>query len=62
MEPRTKPELRQAIVACWREMDQDKAMLRKMMESIPARLMAMVDRGGRQVAHKHYKPYEMAYK
>ena len=61
-EPRTKPELRAAIVTVWREMDSDKAMLRKMMESIPARLMAVIDRGGRQVAHKHYKPQEVAYK
>ena len=61
-EPRTKAELRAAIVAAWREMDEDKPMLRSMMESIPARLMAVVERGGRQVAHRHYKPQEVAYK
>ena len=61
-EHRTKPKLSATIVTVWQEMDRDKAMLRKMMESIPARLMAVIDRGGRQVAHKQYKPNEMAYK
>ena len=49
-------------MSAWQEMNADKEMLKKMMESIPARLMACINRGGRQVSHSHYKPNEVAYK
>ena len=61
-DPKTKAELKAAIVATWQQMDANKDMLKRMMESIPARLMACVARGGRQVSHRHYKPHEAAYK
>ena len=62
LEPKTNADLRAAIITAWQKLDGNKDMLRKMMESIPARMMACINRGGRQVAHRHYKPYESEYK
>ena len=45
-------------MTAWQELDDNKEMLRKMMASIPARMKACIARGGRQVSHKDYKPYE----
>ena len=41
--------LKKAIIAAWREIDDDKALCRQLMASLPHRLQAVVDKEGRQI-------------
>ena len=53
-EPKTKSQLKKVITAVWREIDSDKALCRRLIQSIPFRLEAVVAAGGRQVRKEDY--------
>ena len=53
-EPKSKAELKSVITKVWREIDQDKELCKRLMQSIPKRLQAIVDVGGRQITKIDY--------
>ena len=52
--PRNKAELKRVITRSWREIDQDKEMIRNLISSIPKRLKAVIDVDGRQITKEDY--------
>ena len=52
--PRNKAELKRVITRSWREIDQDKEMIRNLISSIPKRLQAVIDVDGRQITKEDY--------
>ena len=53
-EPKSKAELKSVITKVWREIDQDKELCKRLMQSIPKRLQAIIDVGGRQITKIDY--------
>ena len=51
---RNKAELKRVITRSWREIDQDKEMIRNLISSIPKRLQAVIDVDGRQITKEDY--------
>ena len=51
-EPKTKAELKKVIIKVWKEMDRDKVLCRNLISSIPVRLQAVIDVGGRQITRR----------
>ena len=51
-EPKTKSQLKKVITAVWREIDSDKALCRRLIQSIPFRLEAVVAAGGSRSGRK----------
>ena len=47
--PTNKAQLKRVITRSWREIDQDKQMIRNLISSIPKRLQAMIDVDNRQI-------------
>ena len=47
-------QLRNAIVQAWREIDQDKALCRRLMASVPRRLQAVINNNGSQIHKNDY--------
>ena len=47
-------QLKKAIIAAWREIDNDKALCRHLMASLPHRLQAVIDKEGCQIQKKDY--------
>ena len=47
-------QLKKAIIAAWREIDDDKALCRHLMASLPHRLQAVIDKEGRQIQKEDY--------
>ena len=47
-------ELKRVITRSWREIDQDKEMIRNLISSIPKRLQAVIDVDGRQITKEDY--------
>ena len=47
-------QLKKAIIAAWREIDDDKALCRRLMASLPHRLQAVIDKEGRQIQKEDY--------
>ena len=47
-------QLKKAIIAAWREIDDDKALCRHLMASLPHRLQAVIDKEGRQIHKEDY--------
>ena len=48
-EPKSKAELKRVIIKVWKEVDMDKLLCKKLMQSIPARLQAVIALEGKQV-------------
>jgi len=42
------------MIAAWREIDDDKALCRHLMASLPHRLQAVMDKEGRQIHKEDY--------
>ena len=47
-------QLKKAIIAAWRENDDDNALCRHLMASLPHRLQAVIDKEGRQIQKEDY--------
>ena len=47
-------QLKKAIIAAWREIDDDKALCRHLMASLPHRLQVDIDKDGRQIQKEDY--------
>ena len=54
-EPKNKAQLKRIIISVWREIDEDKGMCRRLMQSIPARLEAVISVQGRQIWKADYQ-------
>ena len=52
---KSKAELKRVITRCWREMKQDKGLIRRLVTSIPRRLQAVIDKEGSQVTKEDYQ-------
>ena len=52
--PHNKQALKRVIIRSWREIDQDKVMIRNLISSIPKRLQAVIDLQGRQITKEDY--------
>ena len=52
--PTNKAQLKRVITRSWREIDQDKQMIRNLISSIPKRLQAVIDVDGRQIIKEDY--------
>ena len=52
--PHNKQALKRVIIRSWREIDQDKVMIRNLISSIPKRLQAVIDLEGRQITKEDY--------
>ena len=53
-EPKSMAELKRVISKVQREIDQDKELCKQLMQSIPKRLQAVIDVGGRQITKVDY--------
>ena len=47
-------QLKKAIIAAWKEIDDNKALCRHLMASLPHRLQAVIDKEGRQIQKEDY--------
>ena len=47
-------QLKKAIIAAWRGIDDDKALCRHLMASLPPRTQAVIDKEGRQIQKEDY--------
>ena len=47
-------KFKKAVIAAWREIDDDKALCRHLMASLPHRLQAVIDKEGRQIQKEDY--------
>ena len=47
-EPKNKAQLKTIITRVWREINSDKELCKRLMQSIPARLEAVIAKEGRQ--------------
>ena len=52
--PTNKAQLKRVITRSWREIDQDKQMIRSLISSIPKRLQAVIDVDNRQITKEDY--------
>ena len=52
-------QLKKALIAAWREIDDDKALCRHFMASLPHRLQAVIDKEGRQIQKEDYKSFQI---
>ena len=52
--PTNKAHLKRVITRSWREVDQDKQMIRSLISSIPKRLQAVIDVDNRQITKEDY--------
>ena len=57
-EPKSKAQLKKVITQVWRQMDRDKDMCKRLITSIPNRLKAVINVGGRQVTKADYRQIE----
>lgn len=57
-EPKSKAQLKKVITQVWRDMDRDKNMCKRLISSIPQRLQAVIDVGGRQITKADYREME----
>ena len=57
-EPKSKAQLKRVITAVWKEIDADKGLCRRLIQSIPSRLEAVITVGGRQVRKEDYQQRE----
>ena len=53
--PTNKAQLKRVITRSWREIDQDKQMIRHLISSIPKRLQAVTDVNNRQITKEDYE-------
>ena len=51
-EPKNKAQLKRFITNVWKDIDMDKGLCKRLMQSIPARLEAVIAKEGRQVRKK----------
>lgn len=54
-DPQTKPQLKRSITKSWKSINDDKALCKKLIESIPKRLEAVIRKNGEQVRKEDYK-------
>ena len=54
-EPKNKAQLKRVITSVWKEIDMDKGLCKRLMQSIPARLEAVIAKEGRQVRKEDYE-------
>ena len=52
--PTNKAQLKRVITRSWREIDQDKQMIRSLISSIHKRLQAVTDVDNRQITKEDY--------
>ena len=57
-EPRSTAWLKKVITQVWRDMDRDKNMCKRLISSIPYRLHAVINVGGRQLTKAYYRKME----
>ena len=53
-EPKTKEALRKVIIKSWRDINSDKALLFRLMSSLPKRFRAVVEKNGEQLRPDDY--------
>ena len=51
-------QLKKIITKVWKEMDKDKTLCRNLVSSIPNRIQAVIDVGGRQLTRSDYRRME----
>ena len=54
-EPESKAQLKPVIIQVWKEVNRDKAMFRRLINSIPKRLQAVIEVEGDQISKSNYE-------
>ena len=54
-EPKSKQHLKRVIISVWKEVDQDKALCKRLISSVPRRLEAVIALEGKQVRKSDYR-------